>query len=355
MKMLKRSEKLKKIGARALCGAGIDGLGRYLNRQKLLVVVYHGITRQCYDPPIWTQLPVNVFDEQIQFLKGNYHLISMRELTRALEEKRDLPPRSAMVTFDDGLKNNYTVAFPILERYSLPATIFLTTDLIGTERFFWFDELYFIVRHGMMTALGNRSQKLPKEMSAGIAQEYIRRVEQLKRLSENERCEMLGQLKEEYSWNDSPPREDFGLLTWDNVREMDQSGFIDFGIHTATHAILSITPDQEWYREIRKPRKLLSDHLNKNIDSFCFPNGVPLVDFSDIHVQYLRKCGYLCAFTTQSDLWDGKDPFRIGRIPAGFDITSDGFFFRINTAGVIRFIKEMLGKHTEPGGIIYEN
>jgi peptidoglycan/xylan/chitin deacetylase (PgdA/CDA1 family) len=110
---------------------GVDRLFRHINRKKLLVVMYHGVTSNDYAPPIWTQLPLKTFRQQIEYLCGHYVPVSLTEVTGATRGVSTLPDHAVLITFDDGLRNNYSVAFPVLRELSVPAAIFLTIDYIG--------------------------------------------------------------------------------------------------------------------------------------------------------------------------------------------------------------------------------
>jgi peptidoglycan/xylan/chitin deacetylase (PgdA/CDA1 family) len=204
--------------------------------------MYHGISRTNYNPPVWTQLPEWIFREQLEYLKKYYNVLSMSQMIAILESNREFPERSAMVTFDDGLRNNYSIAYPILKEYSISATIFLTMDFIETERFFWFDELYFLVQQGVVQGYDfSKFGIIEKDFheNGDIWDVYLNHVERMKRMCEQEQKDIIEQLRREVKVNMNDFVEDFGMLKWDQIREMKESGLIDFGVHTATHRILS--------------------------------------------------------------------------------------------------------------------
>jgi len=104
---------------------GVDRLFRFLNRDKLLVLMYHGVTEQEHDPPVWTQLPVALFRDQMAFLRDHYRVLSLEECLAAHNRGGRLPERSALITFDDGDHSFASQAFPVLKKYRLPVTLFL--------------------------------------------------------------------------------------------------------------------------------------------------------------------------------------------------------------------------------------
>jgi len=334
-------QRLKKGTLRVMARFGLDRVFRHLNRDKLLVVMYHGVTSKCYYPPIWTQLPVEIFRSQLEFLRDHYRVVTLPEVIAAVEGKGILPERAALITFDDGIKNNFSVAFPVLQELGLPAGIFLTVDLVGSTELFWFDELYLLVQEGCRLGV-------PLDLMGKGANEHYQRgeiwnaytscVESVKRAGSVTRDTLLERLRREVPIEREPWLEDFGLLNWDDVAVMEGSGLVSFGVHTATHRILSELDDHELADEVLAPRKRFAAELGREPESFCFPNGQPGVDFAPKHQEFLRCGGYLCAFSTEQDLFDRSrgDLMGIARIHAGNDGSSDPDYFRLNTAGALR-------------------
>ncbi len=334
---------LKKHLLRAANLLGADVWFRRINRGKLLVVMYHGVTTSVYGP-VWTQLPVDLFKRQLEFLRDKYALISLSEVVGALRNKNRLPDRAALITFDDGLQNNYTVAFPVLRELGVPAAVYLTVDYIGTPEILWVDELYLLLSQAALRGAD-------PELTDGVAQRHFHAgrtwacyqvlVESLKRLGSAQRVEEMNRLRSLQPAGLPACHHDFRLLNWDEVRVMHRSRLVEFGVHTATHRILSELGEGEWEREIVSPKDRLERELGTEAATFCFPNGRPGIDFGPEHLDYLRKVGYVCAFTTENALFDpkGGDPMSIGRVPAGNDGTSQYDYFRLNISGAIQIVK----------------
>jgi len=328
----------KQLLANGLCGIGVDNLFRYINRRKLLVVMYHGVTRMQQQEAPWTQLPEAVFAEQIEFLSTTYRLLSLSELVDCIRTKSDPPEHSALITFDDGLRNNLTVAFPILARFSAPAAIFLATDFIGTKRFYWFDELYLILlqqkdREGVVAEIANECGLELDTLS--LKEAYSLFVEYLKRVPEAELNTIMADLRGNSACDLEQFKEDFTVLDWSEIDYLNRTGLVEFGVHTAGHRILSQLPRELWDEEIRIPRRLLSRALGREVVAFAYPNGKPNIDYSEAHKSYLEESGYLCAFSTSSSLAepDPEAAFDLNRIPTGNDLTSHPSFFRLMSSG----------------------
>lgn len=336
---------LKRIICRSLVMGGVDRFFRLVNREKLMVVMYHGVTRQHYDPPIWTQLPVGIFRSQLEFIKNNYTIIRLEQLLDSIRGRAALPQRAALLTFDDGLKNNYSVAFPLLKEFDAPATIFLTSDFIGTSKIFWFDELYLLLsqlrRQGAVITV---SELIPDydlpELSDG-EYPYATLANWMKLLPESRRQEIMSSLRQRIPLDPALCREDFLPLGWDEVRYMQASGLVDFGTHTANHRILAKLGKEDLCYEVAGSKVTLEQHLGRPVFSFCYPNGLPGVDFTREHEDFLSENGYLCAFSTQNGLNScDEDLFAIKRILIGNDGTSEPDNFRLNTSGALDMVRK---------------
>jgi len=107
--------------------------------KKVLILMYHRVTELRSDPWGLAVAPRH-FAEHLEILRQYARPLSLRQLSQALLEG-DLPDRSVVVTFDDGYADNLHNAKPFLERYDIPATVFLTSGFIGREREFWWDDL----------------------------------------------------------------------------------------------------------------------------------------------------------------------------------------------------------------------
>ncbi|TKB07413.1 polysaccharide deacetylase family protein [Desulforhopalus sp. IMCC35007] len=331
---------IKILACKASLSVGLDRLLRYIYRNKLLVVMYHGVTKNIYTPPVWTQLPEDIFEEQIKWLAENFHPISLEEMIRAVQLQEPLPQNSVLVTFDDGLKNNIDVAYPILQKYQVPATIFLTIDFIGTDRFCWVDELYVAIQ----TAYDKgESLELPLAEAEDFYANgnswaaYYVVVEFLKVLPEKSLRGHLSKILSQVTIDRDKYQADFGMMSWEDVRALDSDPLIDFGAHTANHRILTNVPTAALHEELFSSRDRMEKQLGHAITSFCYPNGRLGLDFLEEHMDMLRNGGYTCAFATNRGMFDlSKDNFfAIPRLSVGNDFLSIPSFFKMNASGFV--------------------
>ena len=95
------------------------------------IVMYHSVSVLA-DPKNMTNVSVAVFERQMRFFKKHhYNVVPLARLAELMKNKRKIPAKTIAITFDDGYKNNYTFAYPILKKYNLPATIFIIVDEVA--------------------------------------------------------------------------------------------------------------------------------------------------------------------------------------------------------------------------------
>ena len=338
---------IKAVGCHAAHSVGLGRWLRYTYRKRLLVVMYHGVTKKKYTPPVWTQLPVAVFEKHMQWLVKNYYPVSLSEVVDAVTHDTRLPDRSVLVTFDDGLNNNATVAYPVLLKYKVPAAIFLTVDFVGTDTFFWVDELWLLIQEAGRQQIdirftapdANRCFRQRKYWDA-----YHAEVECLKRISDEKRSNRLDALQRQVQYDRMKYQEDFGMLSWADVTAMDREGLVEFGVHTATHRILTTIPAEQLDDELFGAKERLEKRLGHPVEAFCYPNGKSGVDYMPEHREILDKGGYMCAFTTDLGLCDVEkvNPFSIPRVSAANDALVHSYFFQLNASGMCEYRRKCI-------------
>lgn len=287
--------------------AGLRRLGlyrflRWWHRKQAVILTYHGVISNGDDSYLnRNSLSADMFDQQMAYLKRHYHIMALPELVRRLVAREPLPHYALVITFDDGFYNNYAVAAPILRKYDLPATIFLTTAFINspqlglwTERVDWL--LQTATTAGLEFAMDGEVQHLALQTTRDriIASDLVRGY--LKRLPPKAREEAIAKLAEEIGVVrdlDGSVAERYAFLTWEQVREM-QHWRISFGSHTHTHSILSGLSPAEAHFELNESRHLIESELGAPCTIFSYPNGSAR-DFGRRDIDLLRKLGFVAA------------------------------------------------------------
>jgi peptidoglycan/xylan/chitin deacetylase (PgdA/CDA1 family) len=262
--------------------------------RRFQILGYHKVSPEAH--PFFDPLRPDIFDAQMQFLKSCYRVMSLQELV-ARAAKGDVPERAVAITFDDGYRDNYDYAFPILKKYNFPATIFVATGAIGTGKLIWHDRVFDAFRFATVGRARLDDPGAP-ELILDTDQARLRTVEKISRIAKtlygDQRRRFIDDLESKLRPN-PPAGAEQRMLNWDQIREMQSAG-IEFGSHTVSHTILSRLPRAEMIREIRDSREELSDRLGTPVSSFAYPNG-GAADYTEEAKTVLRGCGYSCAVT----------------------------------------------------------
>lgn len=343
---------LDKIVLRSLKTLNVDSIYRHLNRYKILIIAYHGITGNYYKKFPWTHIPLDIFEDQIRFFKKNYQVISLKKIIEFIRNGLILPKRSVAITFDDGYKNNYEIALPILKKYEMPATIFLTTGYIGSQKLLPMDRAFltlsFATNRDPCIVPDSDLQPLYLDSDEAIIASHDMLVSFLKKFPTEKQEDFLAlinqQLRPTEYQHDAQIREDFLLMDWEDVVKSYNSGLIDYGPHTVSHEILSNLSEAEAEKEIVQSKSEIENKIKGKVTLFAYPNGT-LSDFSGEHVRLLKKHGFYGAVSTVSRLnSSSENPFYLARMCIGSDISSDPSFLALRTAGFFNHVADLKSK-----------
>jgi len=239
-------------------------------------------------------ISVSNFERQIRYLKMNCNILSLQEAVQILNNGQKIPPKSVAITFDDGYEDNYVNAFPILKRYGIPATIFLSVMHINNGTRLWVDQIVDAMDQlsGDYLDLTNLSMGVYKTKTVEDKQKAIYEISKIIKKS------LLPQKKKVINYLEtlsSTHKFKNPMLSWEQIKEMKNYG-ISFGSHCMNHFILTKIPIQDAAFEIIQSKKVLEDKLGKEISFFAYPNG-SMGDFNDQIIELLKDAGYSCACT----------------------------------------------------------
>lgn len=289
------------------------------------ILRYHKVSNESH--PFFPALKPNVFENQILFLKEHYSIYPLDELVRA-SRKGYVPPRAVALTFDDGYADNFTVAFPLLKKHHVPATIFLTTGAIGGKQVLWHDRVFDAFRYATVRSayLDQGTILIADLQDHGAARASLQAtLEYARSISNEKRLEFIEQIEAALQ-PDLTGNSRTSILSWDQVRQMHSEG-IDFGSHTVSHPILSkISPD-DLVRELEDSKHNIEEQLGKTIFGFAYPNG-RIQDYNRFVKDALKNLGYGYALTTTAGFNSvGTDLFALKR---GQPWQEDPKLFRIS-------------------------
>jgi hypothetical protein len=253
----------------------------------------------------------------MRFVRQHFNVIRFAQVIDAMDRGVPLPPRSLLITFDDGHFDNYEHAFPVLSSLGLPATIFISTDYIGANRMFWFDRQAYLLycarpdRYRLST-LG-LDLVLDGVASRRAASETL--VDELKRVPDSTRHLALAELEDLLPPRDgAPPPPARPTMSWEEVRQMSDAG-IDFASHGVTHPVLTRLDDESLERELRYSRDTISAQTGKDLPVVAYPVGKAGA-FDERVADAARRCGYRLgvSYETGTNPSIGFDTFALRRL-----------------------------------------
>ncbi|MGB8658696.1 MAG: polysaccharide deacetylase family protein [Candidatus Zixiibacteriota bacterium] len=261
----------------------------------------------------------STFDKQMRYLKRNFNVISLDALIGCLKDKKNLPPSSMVITFDDGWRDNYLFAFPILRKYDLPATIFLSTDYIGTSRMPWFHVVNFILQaqaltFQKMTDILSGFEQISPEEKGSIVESFALAdvfIEKLKKIKPDIQEKMIREMIKESDIRMNEIGKQRWMLDWEEIKEMGEDQ-ISFGSHAHSHRILTYLDLIDIKKELIESKRAIEEKTKGPVNSFAYPNG----DFTPEIRELVKEAGYLCACTVGKikEKQDGIDLFALPRI-----------------------------------------
>jgi len=281
---------------------------------RVLILPYHRVNDR-YDPFL-PALPVAVFARQMEYLATFCHCYDLEEAVARLAAN-DVHDDAVVVTFDDGYRDNYLQAFPILQRFGIPATIFVATDPIGSGRLLWHDQVSAALQATSVPALegfGPLRGSIRLQTPANRREAVTAVLHTLRELDEGERSQWVAWLLETLAVDPCPHGTEL-MLTWEDIERMHQHG-IEFGAHTATHPVLSrVTAARAW-AEIVESKAALEEHLGVPVRGFAYPSG-RRQDFTAATKRLVQDAGFTYAVTMILGVNDVRpDLFELRRIPA---------------------------------------
>ncbi len=226
------------------------------------VITYHSFTDNPHNENDF-RMHADIFENQIKFLKKNYNIESLGNIIKLIKNGEKLKKNYVCITIDDGFLDNYEVAYPILKKYMVPATIFVTSRL-------------------------------------------IRGTNEILNKSDAPACSKLND-SSVYRLPEMP------MMSWDNIKEMS-NGIIEIGSHTLNHPIVTKVTFEVAKEEIKLSKKEIEENINKQVTLFAFPNG-QRGDYNDTCCDLVKDAGYDCACIIEFGTnYDDVDLYRLKRI-----------------------------------------
>ena len=241
-------------------------------------------------------------------------MLTLEQALKVLRGEWKVGRAAAVITFDDGYRDVYEHAWPVLKRMGLPATVFVPTAFIGGTRLLDHDRLYWMIHtaheRGIDLHAPLEEAGLSPERAAWLckSRQALRVLEALNYQPVAVREPILQSLAAALGEVQYPAH--YQPMTWEMVREMADAG-IGFGAHSDRHLILTLESEIAVEREIRRSKRVLEEHLNRPVQHFAYPNGY----YNNAIKAMVARAGFVSAVTTERRLAEqGDDLLALGRI-----------------------------------------
>ncbi len=310
---------------------GVSAAARtLLRRPALLVLTYHriGCAAECeYDAGVYSA-DTNGFYEQIEHLRRHYPVLTLDEALVALKRPGGLRRPAVLLTFDDGYRDNYSIAFPLLKSMGLQATFFLSTCLVGTNTLAWWDQVAYTVRHARRPRFKVAEGMQEIDLTRMDVTQAVGRI--LRWFKSDGPAQPAALVADVAAACDGPVRQcapDRQFVSWEEAGEMLEGGMA-LGSHTHSHRLLGRLTPEEQMEEVVNSRNVFRQRLGIVPRVMALPCGSSSLETPSI----LARAGYEAAFSTRCgvNLPEAWDFYSLRRIPV--DRSTSLPLFRLRVA-----------------------
>lgn len=275
---------IKAGAAQVMTRTGLTRLAGLLPAAKAvpLVIGYHRVVED-FDDSARTSSPSmlvsrEMLEQHLDWIGRRFRFVSLDELGRWLESGGGKDDPVAAITFDDGYRDFYDHALPVLHRKGIPAAVFVVTDLVGTKRVQIHDKLYLLLSRQSKRNPATSPYRATRDLIDTLPQAEIEKV--------------IHALESEYPVPEETYRP-FYSLTWEMLEKIRRAGFT-VGSHTRTHILVTHESIQRVREEVAGSRAMIEGRLGTSVQHFAYPSG----SFNTAAVDAVAAAGYRFGYTT---------------------------------------------------------
>lgn len=253
---------------------GIFAPFRWANSGKVLILTYHRFSNE-KNP---SKTSAEEFEAHLDYLSKNNHVLPLSKIIDFLKEGKTLPPNSTAITIDDGYRDAFDIAFPLLKKFGLPATVYAITDFLDEKIWVWTDLMRYILLNTKNEQIAIEFDE--KDKVETVLTDEARKVEmamhinsRLKKLPNDQRDRKINDIAKALNVEiPVVPSAEFAAMNWSEACEMDAEE-IKIESHTVTHPILPNVSAEQINIEMRNSKARLEKMLGRRVEHFCYPNG----------------------------------------------------------------------------------
>ncbi|MBS4057200.1 MAG: polysaccharide deacetylase family protein [Bacteroidales bacterium] len=274
----------RKIIFPLIVGAGLEKTLNKKSAHSITNILYHGVVKK--DSTFFTlrHIQAEQFEKHLRYFSKNFEVISLNEAFDRYRNGVKSSRKAITISFDDGYQNNLNIALPLLEKYKMKATFFISSvitnndsqailyaDVIDAVNYFYRDQQIDI------DGLTFRNGKL--------IESNIPVLEYLKGINPSERDKILNSIVSKYQINakiNQIPEEIWKLLSKDELRQLSSSDIVSIGSHGHLHYNLGLIKLKDAQEELKKSKDLLEEATSKNVNMIAYPDGCYTKDVKNL-------------------------------------------------------------------------
>lgn len=293
---------------------------KYLSNQKIAIFLLHGvIEKEDNDVRNFNKKHIlrSEFDNFLSCLLDVGTAVSMDDIIN-FGNGNSMPSKPFAITFDDGFQNNLTVAAPILNKYQVPATFYVTTDFIDRNLMSWIDRIDWAVEKTSITKINlpwltNEILFSSVESKVELLKEIRNKVKYDRSIDTHKLADEI-QKKLDLTLTYSNSSNIDKKLTWSELKHLSTLPGVTIGGHTHTHAVMSFLNDNDLNKEISKSIELIKKNIGITLRHYSYPEGLPHC-YNDRVISELKKQGIVACPTAEHGLNEiNTNFFKLKRI-----------------------------------------
>jgi peptidoglycan/xylan/chitin deacetylase (PgdA/CDA1 family) len=287
----------------------LGGFSRIRNR---LIVNYHGVIGGRFDRINTRHVPALQFEKDLQFYQKYFEVVTLECIWKSASEVSEKGKPQLAITFDDGFRNNFDFALPILERYGLPATIFVMSQSIVDRGFVNWTDILDVIK---AVHDGDRIRFMGKEFIRNHLGEFvlendIQTMSDLIKNSGFERMVPIDELFQKYLHGKSSVekyRAQIDLMSPEQIRECSRNRRIEIGSHSRFHFNMSKISPNLAFSELSESKSCIENLIQQPVLSFAYPDG----DYDSVTKDLAESSGYRRQLAVKLRLNDDLEDLRI--------------------------------------------